>query len=131
VRRIAFVVDNSSTHGKVIFADDQLKLSEILPYLFTDEVEEEFRQIRGIIKEGLRVRDKYCKCDVSSKASDIFEMRFIQKGKNDRIYCKEVRTPKHRIIIMADLFIGKKSQHIPKEWKGRIETIGGYEYEIK
>ncbi len=32
---------------------------------------------------------------------------------------------------MVELFEGKKSQDIPKKIKSRIETMGGYEYEIQ
>jgi len=31
---------------------------------------------------------------------------------------------------MIDLFVGKKSQDIPKKNKNRINKIGGYEYEF-
>ena len=54
----------------------------------------------------------------------------VTRQRNDRIYCKEITSVKARIIIMVELFRGKKSQDIPKRIKGRIETMGGYEYEI-
>lgn len=110
---------------------DLQNASEILPYLFNDSVAGEFNDIRNILKQNLRNKDKYCKCDVTAKASRVFEMRFTNNQRNDRIYCLEVSTNKQRLIIMSELFIGKKSQEIPKKIKGRIETIGGFEYEIE
>ena len=103
----------------------------IAPYLHRENVIEEFKDIRGILKESLRNAEKYCKADVSNKATDIFEMRFTTKGKNDRIYCKELKEGKKRFIVMIELFEGKKSQEIPKRIKSRIETIGGYEYDLE
>ena len=60
----------------------------------------------------------------------MFEMRFRRNGKNDRIYCKEIRTNKARIIIMCELLEFKKTQAIPKNIKERINTIARYEFEI-
>lgn len=110
---------------------DVLNAKEILPYIFRSDVEDEFKIIRSILKENLRNKEKYCKADVSSKADNVFEMRFTNKGKNDRIYCQEISISGKRFIIMVDLFEGKKSQDIPKKIKSRIETIGGYDYELE
>ena len=96
-----------------------------------DSVDKEFKDIRAILKENLRNKEKYCKADVSDKAKNMFEMRFTNNGRNDRIYCQEASFGGKRIIIMVELFEGKKSQDIPKKIKSRIETMGGYEYEIQ
>lgn len=130
MKRKAIILDRN-THQTTIILVDVKNASEILPYLFDSSVSEEFLDIRNILKGNLRNKDKYCKCDVSSKAVDVFEMRFTRNNRNDRIYCLEVSTNKQRLIIMSELFIGKKSQEIPKRIKSRIETIGGFEYEIE
>ncbi len=96
-----------------------------------DGVDKEFKDIRGIIKNGLRNREKYCKADVSNKAKNMFEMRFTNNGRNDRIYCQEISFGGKRHIIMVELFLGKKSQDIPKKIKLRLETMGGYKYELE
>jgi len=131
VKKTALIIDDSSPHGKTIFSIDTDHASEILTYLFRSDVEEEFRQIRDIIKQQLRIREKYCKCNVSDKAANVFEMRFTRSGKNDRIYCQEIHRPGIRNVILCELFEGKKSQEIPKKIKSRIESIGGIEYEIR
>ncbi len=106
------------------------KSIEILPYIMKEGVDKEFKEIRDILKENLRNAEKYKKVDVSEKAKDIFEMRFIKNGRNDRIYCKELQVAKMRVIVMVE-FYTKKTQNIPKEIKKRLETIGGYEYELR
>lgn len=118
-----------SVHNTVCIAVDAANAEHILPYLLQEQVEKEFKIIRNLLKENLRNREKYCKCDVSDKAKDIFEMRFLSKGKNDRIYCKEIHSNKQRIIIMIELFESKKTQSITKVWKSRIESMGTFNYE--
>ena len=129
MKRKAILIDHNS-HKSVLFFVDGGNASEILPYLFDAESVDEFKDIRGILKDNLRNKEKYCKVDVSDKAKNMFEMRFTRKGKNDRIYCQEQSVSGKRIIIMAELFVGKKSQQIPKQIKSRIETIGTYSYEL-
>ena len=109
--------------------DDQ-NAKEILPYVMQDYVDVEFKEIRIILKNNLRNKEKYCKADVSNKAKNIFEMRFTRNGRNDRIYCQEISFSGKRFIIMIELYKGKKSQDIPKKIAGRIETMGGYDYEL-
>ncbi len=84
-----------------------------------------------MLKGNLRNEERYRKVNVSGKADNMFEMRFIKNGKNDRIYCQEVRKGRKRIIVLVELFTGKKSQEIPKKIKLQIEVIGGYEYEFQ
>lgn len=121
---------DESNHKDVCICVDYRNAEDILTYVFKDGVDKEFKEIRGILKENLRNKQKYCKADVSKKAKKIYEMRFTRQ-RNDRIYCKELHQSKRRIIVMIDLYIGKKSQNIPKKIKKRIEKIGRYEYDIR
>lgn len=129
MKRVAIILDENS-HSTTCIAIDQSQAATLLKYVFRDNVAEEFRQIRDILKQNLRNKEKYCKCDISETAKDMFEMRFRRNGKNDRIYCKEIRTNKARIIIMCELLEFKKTQAIPKNIKERINTIARYEFEI-
>ena len=129
MKRKGLIIDKSQ-HETTIIVVDLLNAEEIFTYLFRTNVENEFREIKDILKQNLRIKDKYCKADVSGKAKNVYEMRFTKAGKNDRIYCQELHTNKKRYIIMCELFEGKKSQDIPKKIKSRIETIGTYEYEF-
>ena len=109
---------------------DQHNANELLPYIMQNGVDLEFKEIRSILKENLRNSEKYRKAEVSDKAKNVFEMRFIKNGRNDRIYCQENSINGKRYIVMIELFIGKKTQDIPKRIKSRLETIGGYDYEL-
>lgn len=126
--RKAVKIDEGS-HGKVEIYIDSDNASEILQYVFKEKVDGEFKEIRSLLKENLRNRDKYCKVEVCNKAKNMFEMRFTRQ-RNDRIYCKEIKDSKSRRIIMIELFLGKKSQNIPKKIKERIEKMGSYEYKF-
>ena len=128
MKRKAFKIDQDK-HKKVQFYVDADNAEAILQFVFEEKVDKEFKEIRTLLKDNLRNREKYCKVEVSSKAKGMYELRFTRQ-RNDRIYCKEITSVKARIIIMVELFRGKKSQDIPKRIKGRIETMGGYEYEI-
>jgi len=130
VKRKAVLLDQN-LHKTTLIMVDMGNAKEILPYLFQKGVDDEFKDIRNLLKENLRNKEKYCKADVSSKASNMFEMRFTRNNRNDRIYCQEFSLNQKRIIIMVELFPGKKSQDIPKKIKSRIENMGGYEYELE
>jgi len=128
--RKAILIDKC-IHNKTLILVDCQNADEILPYLYTEGIDQEFKEIRELLKGNLRNREKYKKADVSEKAKNIFEMRFIRKDRNDRIYCQEIAFGGKRHIIMIELFKGKKSQDIPKKIKTRIETMGGYTYELE
>jgi hypothetical protein len=128
--RKAFLVD-PNTHHTVLIMCDELNKKEIIPYIMKEGVDQEFKEIRSILKENIRNKEKYCKANVSDKAKNVFEMRFTRNRRNDRIYCKEFSLSKKRVIVMVELFIGKKTQSIPKKIKNRLEAIGGYEYELE
>jgi len=130
MKRKAVVIDQC-IHSSTLIMVDINNAKDILPYVMTNGIDKEFREIRDLLKENLRNAEKYKKADVSNKARDIFEMRFIKGERNDRIYCKEVSFRSKRFIIMIELYKGKKSQDIPKSIKSRIETMGGYEYELE
>jgi hypothetical protein len=120
-----------SNHSSTLIMVDIDHAKDILPYIMTDGIDKEFREIRELLKENLRNAEKYKKVDVSKKAKDMYEMRFIKGERNDRIYCKEISFSSKRFIIMIELFKGKKSQNIPKIIKSRIEKMGGYEYDLE
>lgn len=121
---------HGNLHNTTIIYVDSKNADEILPYIFRDDVLDEFIDIKYLLHNNLRNKEKYCKANVSSKADRAFEMRFTNKNKNDRIYCVEQLTGKKRCIIMVELYESKKTQNIPNKIKTRIETLGGYEYEI-
>jgi hypothetical protein len=130
MKRKAVLVDKNK-HFSTLIMVDIANAKEILPYIMSESIDKEFKEIRELLKENLRNSEKYRKVDVSNKAKDMYEMRFIKGERNDRIYCKELSISSKRFIIMIELFKGKKSQDIPRAIKLRIETMGGYEYELE
>lgn len=130
LKRNAIII-GKSLHGTTVIAVDEAMASEILQYLYTDTIDAEFKLIRDILYQNLRNKEKYCKADVSGKADNMYEMRFTKNGRNDRIYCQEIRKSGIRYVVMCELFEGKKTNEIPKKYRSRIETMGAYEYEIK
>ncbi|MDP1726584.1 MAG: hypothetical protein Q8M15_07350 [Bacteroidota bacterium] len=125
------IIIAKNTHETTLIGVDSSNAAEILQYVLSDSVNSEFKQIISILKDNLRNKEKYCKANVSEKAKNMYEMRFTNNGRNDRIYCQEMTESQKRVIIMIELYQGKKSQEIPKGWKNRIETMGTYKYEIK
>jgi hypothetical protein len=117
-----------SKHKDVVICVDSDKADEILPFIHdNDDVLKEFFRIRGILLENLRSSEYYLKV---KGTNNMFEMRFTSGRRNDRIYCKEIRTSKRRYIIMAYLFEGKKTNEIPKNVLKSIQTIDKYEYNV-
>ena len=117
-------------HEKIILCVDEANSNEIIQYILDAKVITEYISIQSILLERIKITEKYCKVDVSNKAKDMYEMRFTNNGRNDRIYCKEQSIGDKRYIIMIELFKGKKKQNIPNKNKNRIETMGGYDYEF-
>ena len=130
MKRIAVLIDKND-HKSIIIMVDVLNAKELFPYIFSDTIDDEFKEIRYLLKNNLRNQEKYQKVRVSKKADNMFEMRFIKNSRNDRIYCQEISKGGKRFIVMVELFQGKKSQVIPKKIKSRIDTMGGYEYELQ
>lgn len=130
MKRKAILIDHNK-HRTTFIMIDILNASEILPYIMQDNVDKEFREIRELLKENLRNKEKYKKADVSEKAKNIYEMRFVRNNRNDRIYCQEITLGAKRFIVMIELYVGKKTQDISKRIKSRIETMGGFEYELE
>lgn len=67
MKRKGLIIDKS-LHETTIIVVDLLNAEEIFTYLFRTNVENEFREIKDILKQNLRIKDKYCKADVSGKA---------------------------------------------------------------
>jgi hypothetical protein len=105
---------------------DSINKQSILDYTLANK--KKFLLISAIALSNERT-SHYRPEKVSKKAKNMYAMRFYTNGKNDRIYCQEMSLNGERMIIMAELFIGKKEDD--SKLKKRIERLGGYEYEIK
>lgn len=128
MKRTTLILQKGS-HDKIVICVDAQNASTILQYLFDASVFQEYLSIQGLLFERLRNKTKYCKADVSKKADNMYEMRFTNNDRNDRIYCQEQSVGDKRFIIMVELYRAKKTEGISKKYKSRIETMGGYNYE--
>lgn len=82
------------------------------------------------ISKGLTNKEVYEKL---SGFKDLWEIRLFKqsKGRNHRIYCKQIETENAIIhIILIELYLKKKSKGIPREIRQRLTEIQNYEYEL-
>lgn len=110
MKRKAIKIDGN-LDGTTCFLIDADNAEQILNYVFRENVEREFREIRDILKQNLRNKEKYCKVNISNQTENMYEMRFTKDGKNDRIYCQEIHRNKKRFIVMIELFAGNPEKN--------------------
>jgi hypothetical protein len=111
---------------------DVLNFEDIRKYIFgSEKVKDEFRDIWGIIKEDLRIPDKYNKIKIRIKGKDLYEMIFTTDGRDDWILCIEMKDKNFRKIIMIKLFEGIKEKSFPESLVLEIDKKGGFDYELE
>lgn len=122
----------SSKDGKrAIYIDHENKNSIKEYWQRSERHKDKFRFISELILNGLRSKKHYCKVEINEKCENVTEMRFFVGQENDRIYCKEIKSPKGvYIVVAAILHEGKKSQSLSSKERELIEKVGGYNYEI-
>lgn len=122
----------STKDGKRAIYIDSLNKREIIDYLFQDERhKKKFKYITEIILGGHRNTSLYDKEYINEKCRDVTAMKFFKGQENDRIYCKEIKTPTGTHIVVASvLHERKKSNDLSAKEKALIEKVGGYQYEV-
>lgn len=110
---------------------DSENADEIYALLANDtKLSEKFRHRIEQLKLGIENRDAY---DKLSGYDNLWEIRLFKqsKGRNHRIYCKQINTGDKVVhIIIVEFFLQKKSKKIPKEIHKRLKKIESYEYQI-
>ena len=121
----------SKSGNRAIYIDEENR-EEILAYIRQDERhKKKFKFIAELILEGHRNTELYDKEEINSKCKGVTAMKFFKGQDNDRIYCREIISPKGVfIVVAAHLLEKKKTQQINKKIKTLLENIGGFEYEI-
>lgn len=110
---------------------DQEESGEIMPFILTNEANfETFYLFQNLLYENRRNKGIYKKENISSKCKNLFAIRFMLKGQNDRIYCLEFHDGKRRIVLTR-LVIGKKTDHINKKLRNSIEPLCSRKYKFK
>ena len=122
----------SSKDGRRSIYIDEANSEAILSYINKDERhKKKFEYIAEIILGGHRNSELYDKEDINERCKDVTAMKFFKGQENDRIYCKEMTTPRgSRVVIASVLYLGKKSQQNSQREKSTINRVGGYKYEI-
>lgn len=83
------------------------------------------------LKRGITNRNSYEKL---TGYQNLWEIRLFKnsKGRNHRIYCKQINTEERIIhIIIIKIFLQKKSNHIPKKVKKQLKIIDKYDYSLQ
>ncbi|MDZ7743462.1 MAG: hypothetical protein U5Q03_17415 [Bacteroidota bacterium] len=129
MRRNCIEIERSD---KIKLYVDEENAEDILSYCEQNEkYSKKYNHIKEAILRRLAPKTLYGKVKTTK---DIWEIRFFPnvKGRNDRIYCKQYDAdPTIIIIVMVELFQGKKSQKIDKRIQDRLDVIKTYTYDIE
>lgn len=110
---------------------DQDNSNDIMDILKADEkLEKKFMERVELIIRSLTNREVYEKL---SSFNTIWEIRLFKqsKGRNHRIYCKQIEGEDRIVhVIIIYFYLQKKSNKIPREIIGRLKEIDKYEYDL-
>lgn len=122
-----------SPDGKRAICIDKENKAEILAYITQSERhKKKWRHIIELLLHGQKNTNLYDKEEINDKCKGVTAMKFFKGQENDRIYCKEVRTPQGIfIIVTAELYLKKKTDNVSKKEIPTIEKVASYEYEIE
>lgn len=121
-----------SPDGKRAICIDKENKAEILAYITkSSRHKKKWNHIVDIILGGHRNTELYDKEDLNGKCEGVTAMKFFKGQENDRIYCKEQKTPEGLyIIVTAEIYMKKKTDKVTKKEIPLIEKVGNYEYQI-
>ena len=113
-------------HKTKVLCVTESNAEEILQYILQTQVIAEFMKIKDALLQGIQNKKIYTKVQTTQS---IYEMRFTNKKRNDRIYCRHITKNNILYIIMEKLYT-KKTQKIPKSVLIQLKNIDKYEYDI-
>ena len=117
--------------GKRKFCIDQSNFSDIKEAFEKDKkLAKKFYERAYAVGRGLANREIYEKL---SGFNTIWEIRLFKqsKGRNYRIYCKQIKAEDQTVYIILVEILRKKSQKIPAEVRKKLKRIDNYEYTIQ
>jgi hypothetical protein len=131
VKRIALFLLEARKSSVRLYADVQ-NFDSIREYIFSSEqIKDEFRDMWGIIKEDLRIPEKYRKVKSTIKGKDLYVMAFSGRGGGDWILCLDKKSKKVRNVIMISLFSAITEEKLSEYVVHEIENKGVFEYEFE
>jgi hypothetical protein len=77
-----------------------------------------------------RHRDETYRIEEKQKQPKVTAMKFMDKGRNDRLYCREIVNDRGMDVIICEIHMGKKSEGLSKKEKNIIKRTRSYEFEI-
>ncbi len=113
-------------HKTIVLCVTEANAEEILQYVLKVDICAEFMKIKEAILQRIHNKTLYSKVQGTTS---IYEMRFTNKKRNDRIYCRQIKKSGVLYIIMEKLYT-KKTQKIPKPILSQLKNIDKYEYNI-
>ena len=130
VRKCEHII--STKDGKRAIYVDSINKKQILEYIHKDERHrKKFQFISDIILGNHKNAALYDKEYINEKCKDVTAMKFFKGQENDRIYCKEIHSPKGTFIVVTSiLHKRKKSNNLSAKEITIIEKVGGYQYEV-
>jgi hypothetical protein len=122
-----------SPDGKRAVCIDKENKKEILAFVMqSPRYRKKWLHIVQLILEGHKNTELYDKEEINDKCKDVTAMKFFKGQENDRLYCKEQKTPEGIfIVVTAEIYPKKKSDKVSKKEIPIIEKVARYEYKIE
>lgn len=122
-----------SPDGKRAVCIDKENKKAILAFVMqSPRYQKKWKHIVQLLLEGHKNSELYDKEEINSKCKNVTAMKFFKGMENDRIYCKEQKTPEGIfIIVTAEIYPKKKSNKVSKKEIPIIEKVAQYEYKIE
>ena len=131
MKRVALFLLEDRNSSVRLYADVQ-NFELIREYIFkTERVKDEFRDIWGIMREDLRIPEKYRKVKSTIKGKDLYVMAFTGRGGDDWILCLDKRSKRVRNLIMIKLFSAISEEKLSEYLVQEIEERGAFDYELE
>ena len=111
---------------------DLVNKEQILKYIRQSRRhKKKFEFIVELILGGMKNTELYDKEDIDDRSKSIRAMKFFKGQENDRLYCKEQRIGGVHCVIIAEVYLKKKTKKNTKSIITIIHKIADYEYEIQ
>ena len=88
---------------------------------------DKFQAIAAVIYRNRYREDLY---RIEDRNPVVTAMKFMDKGRNDRVYCQEIKLDLGKAVIICEIHNNKKSQKNQHKEKQIIKKVGDYEFEI-
>ncbi|MCK9335850.1 MAG: hypothetical protein M0Q99_11135 [Candidatus Cloacimonetes bacterium] len=91
----------------------------------------EYRFDKFLAIAAVIYRNTYCAHRYRLENSDpvVTAMKFMDKGRNDRVYCREMTTVGGKVVILCEIHKKKNNENKKKE-KNIIKKVAEYEFKI-